>query len=267
MLAMIDTPDFLRGMHERSRRLAGRLFERVRSQAEPLRIKAGEDLLAHSAPGFAYVTGGVFKLQHAGRAVRLYTDGDLIVVDPQSGSEDCSAEATFASGVLFVSRPALVTALQGAPDLLHPFVELMGLESQILHVLCALHGSPEHPPEVAFRRFEEGEEILRQGQDLGEIYELVEGTATASIDGSDVGVIRAGEFIGEISFLTDLPCSASVTAAEPCFVQAIPRAQFVRLVQSRPQTGIRLAQGLARRITQLDAELVRKLEARGKGVL
>jgi hypothetical protein len=262
MLAMIDTPDFLRSMHERSRRLAGRLIERLRSHAEPLRIKVGEDLLAREVPGFAYVTAGVFKLQHAERTVRLYTDGDLLVVDPHSGLEGCAAEATFASDVLFVPRPTLVAALQGAPDLLHPLVELMGLESQILHVLCALYAAPEHPPEVTFRRFEEGETIVEQGQECHEIYELVEGAARVELDGHDVGVVRGGEFIGEISFLSDSPCSASVIAAEPCFVQAIPRPQFVRLVQTRPQTGIRLAQGLAQRVLAHDGTLAPDPKAR-----
>ena len=256
MLAMIDTPDFLRGMHERSRRLAGRLFERLRSQAETLRIKVGDDLLAREVPGFAYVTAGVFKLLYDGRTVRLYTDGDLLVVDPHSGLEGCSAEASFASDVLFVPRPTLVAALQGAPDLLHPLVELVGLESQILHVLCALYASPDQQPDVAYHRFEEGDEILAQGQECQEIYELVEGGARVEVDGRDVGVVRAGDFIGEISFLSDAPCVASVIATEPCFVQAIPRPQFARLVQARPQTGIRLAQGLARRVIELDGALV-----------
>jgi CRP-like cAMP-binding protein len=257
MLAMIDTPDFLRDMHERSRRLAGRLFERLRAHAEPLRIKVGEDLLAREMPGFAYVTEGVFKLEHAGRTVRLYTDGDLLVVDPHSGIEGCSAAATFTSQVLFVPRPALVAALQGAPDLLHPLVELVGLESQILHVLCALYAASDHQPEVAFRRFDEGDEIVAQGQECHEIFELIEGSARVELDGRDVGVVRAGDFIGEIGFLSDSPCSASVYAIEPCFVQAIPRPQFVRLVQSRPQTGIRLAQGLAKRVLELDGALLR----------
>ena len=74
------------------------------------------------------------------------------MVDPHSGLEDCKAEATHASDVLFVARPALVAALQGAPDLLHPLVELVGLESQILHVLCALYAAPGNHPEVALRR-------------------------------------------------------------------------------------------------------------------
>jgi hypothetical protein len=267
MLAMIDTPDFLRGMHQRSRRLAARLVERMRAHAEPLRIKAGDDLLAGTLPGFAFVTSGVFKLQHAGRTVRLYTDGDLLVVDPQSGSEECSAEASFASEVLFVSRPAFVAALQGAPDLLHPFVELMALDSQILHVLCALYATPEDQPHVTFHRFEAGEEILAQGQECGEIYELIEGSASVHVDGRDVGVVRAGDFLGEISFLSGLRCAASVVAVQPCFVQSIPRAQFARLVQSRPQTGIRLAQGLAKRIVELDTALVQGVETPGENVL
>lgn len=253
MLAMIDTPDFLRGMHERSRRLTARLFERLRAHAERLRIKEGEDLLVREVPGFAYVTSGVLKLQHDGRTVRLYTDGDLLVVDPHSGLEGCSASATFASDVLFVPRPALVTALQGAPDLLHPLVELVGLESQIMHVLCALHSAPEHPPELGYRRFDEGDAIVTQGQSCTELYELIAGSARIEQDGRDVGVVRAGEFIGEIGFLSGSPCAASVIAVEPCSVQAIPRPQLASLVRTRPGTGLRLAQGLAKSAAELDA--------------
>ena len=59
----------------------------------------------------------------------------------------------------------------------------------------------------------------------------------------------------------------SVVAVEPCLVQVTPRSQLARLVQSRPQVGIRLAQRLARRVAELDTAPGRTLEARRKGML
>ena len=68
--------------------------------------------------------------------------------------------------------------------------------------------------------------------------------------------IRGGEFFGELSFLSDQPCNATVTATTACMVQLISRDDFEQLIQSRPHVMVELAKTLARRVTELDAKLV-----------
>lgn len=256
MLASIDTPEFLERIHQRSRQVARGLVERIRERASPRRMKAGENLLACLEPGCVYVVNGVFRLQYLERTVRMFSDGDLLLIDPHSGVQDCRAEAAFSSEVLHFTRMDLLAGLQGAPQLLHQFMELMSLESQILQVLCGLVSTSPAQPQVQFARFEPGDVIVEQGQQCPEIYEILEGSGMVEVDGRPVGSVRAGEFIGELSFLTGMPCNATVTAAESCFVQSIPKAEFTRLIHARPQAAVRLAQILAERVRQLDRQIV-----------
>jgi CRP-like cAMP-binding protein len=259
MLTLVDIPDSLARLHQRARHLARRLGERLASRGTVVRLKAGEDLLVKVHPGLAYVKSGILKLQYEGRLVRLYSDGDMISVDATGDAERCVVESTFASELLVVLRPDLVAGLQGAPDLLHPFTELVALDSRIIHTLCGLYAASEVQPRVAFRRFEPGEVIVAQGESCDEIYELIEGAAEVDVDGRHVGTIRTGEFVGEMSFLTGQPCNATVTVVSPCFVQAIPKSELARLIQARPRVAVRLAELLAARVAKLDTALASAL--------
>jgi len=255
MLAQIDTPEFLQQMHQRSQRLARGIVARLGARAIRVRVKAGTDLLARDESCYAFVENGVLRFVHRGRTVRFFSDGDLFVSDAHTGLEDAQVEASFACDVLLIPRIELIAALQSSPDLLHPWLELVAIESHLLLVLAALYATGDVQPRVEFRRVEEGEDILREGQECPEIYELIEGSALVQVGGLEVGLIRSGEFIGEISFLTESRCVATVTAAEPCFVQSIPKAEFARLVQARPQAAIGLARVLAKRVIDSNARL------------
>jgi CRP-like cAMP-binding protein len=95
-----------------------------------------------------------------------------------------------------------------------------------------------------------------EGQTCTEVYELSEGQASVSVAGNEVGTVQAGELVGEMSFLTGRPCTATVTATQPCFVQIIPKEEFARLVQARPHLAIRLARVLAERVALLNERVL-----------
>lgn len=50
-----------------------------------------------------------------------------------------------------------------------------------------------------------------------------------------IGTIYPGELVGEMSFLDQLPRSASVKAINECVLQVIPRERFQRIFDSQPQ--------------------------------
>jgi len=257
MLAQIDVPDYLNEMQQRSQRLARGIVARLGNRATRIRVKAGTDLLARDEACYAFVESGVLRFISGGRVVRFFSDGDLLVADAHTGLLGAAVEASFACDVLLIPRTELIGSLQASPDLLYPWLELVAIESHILLVLSALYATAELQPNIRFQRFDEGEVIVREGQECDSIFELLEGSAIVSVGEQQVGVVRSGEFIGEISFLTESACGATVAAVEPCVVQSIPKTEFATVIQSRPQAAIRLAKILASRVLELNASLSR----------
>jgi CRP-like cAMP-binding protein len=72
-----------------------------------------------------------------------------------------------------------------------------------------------------------GERVVRQGEPGQELYVILNGTADVAVrhDGlvTTIATMDAGQFFGEISFLTGAPRSSTVTATTPLGVLSIGR--------------------------------------------
>lgn len=88
------------------------------------------------------------------------------------------------------------------------------------------------------RRFEEGAPIIRQGERESTVFLLAAGTVKVTMvrpDGSEVliSVRGAGEALGEMSALSGLPRTATVSASGgTCLTRVLTSAQFRLLVKS-----------------------------------
>ncbi len=98
------------------------------------------------------------------------------------------------------------------------------------------------------RYFAEGERILRQGLTGSGFYIILEGEASARLDGTEVNRLGRGDFFGEVSVLLGEPPSADVVAlrALRCAVVAAP--QLESFVTSHPRVAYRMLQAEARKL-------------------
>ncbi|MDS3861671.1 Crp/Fnr family transcriptional regulator [Thermosynechococcaceae cyanobacterium BACA0444] len=80
---------------------------------------------------------------------------------------------------------------------------------------------------------------------------------TYNIDGKEVtlNIIGRGELFGEMAPLEEVPRSTDVITLTPTVVANLPALDFVNLVNTEPQAGIRLAKLMARRLRQLNRRL------------
>jgi len=113
---------------------------------------------------------------------------------------------------------------------------------------------------AATRRVGRGAVILRRGDPNGGMLVIMTGRvriSAVSEDGKEVtlGVLGAGEVLGEMSLLDGEPCSADVTAQEDCSLLVIERGQFLTLLRANSDLCLRLMSFLSRRLRRANAAL------------
>ena len=96
-------------------------------------------------------------------------------------------------------------------------------------------------------RFGTGDAILHEGQPDPTLFILLDGEADVSRSESAhrVGVVRAGECVGEMSLLTGEPHSASVTATLAVGAAALSHEDLAGLIRARPDIGLVLFRNVA----------------------
>ena len=112
--------------------------------------------------------------------------------------------------------------------------------------------------------FEPGEAVFRQGQAGHEMHVVLQGEVAIALADSDavVGVVRAGECLGEMSLLTAAAHSATATALSPIETAVLGHQDLAELIRLRPDIGLHLyknlAVGMGEKLKRVDASLVRR---------
>jgi len=114
-------------------------------------------------------------------------------------------------------------------------------------------------------RFTHGETLMRQGEEGESFYILVQGKVKGSITNSDAAKpiefeLQPGALFGEMSLLTGLPRSATMTAVTNCELLEFDRAAFAHLLSLREEIPRVLSDLAAARAAQ-NAESLEKLKA------
>ena len=82
------------------------------------------------------------------------------------------------------------------------------------------------------RELAPGERVLREGENSDRFYVVLTGMLTvAQADRGPRGVLRPGDYFGEVALLMDVPRTASVAALTPAVVASCDRATFDELVR------------------------------------
>jgi CRP-like cAMP-binding protein len=104
-------------------------------------------------------------------------------------------------------------------------------------------------------QFKTGDPIVHKGRRTNGIYLLLKGSASVEIAAQPDRSIGPGQVCGEISFLDELPATATVMAKEPVEAYYLDRATLHTLFELFPHLGSRfyrsLASSLSRRLREL----------------
>jgi CRP/FNR family cyclic AMP-dependent transcriptional regulator len=96
-----------------------------------------------------------------------------------------------------------------------------------------------------------GKVLTRQGDTGREFFVLMDGQVEVVRDGEVLGTSGAGDFIGEISILEDMPRTATVTATTPVRLFVLTAQNFRSFVEQQPDVENKVLRTLARRLAAM----------------
>ncbi len=257
MLATRDIPASLEDQYAQEKAISVALIEGwLKGAASVTKVPARTNLLATPQhEQVVYVVSGYLHLYLADKAVRLYSDGDLFLVD--AALAGFRLESDFACDLGFIAQDEfkrLIVANEQAQSLWWQWLSLRNAISLGL-IAAALVAEPSH--DFEFQQFAPGDVIIAENDETTAIYELVSGRADVRRERQWVGEIEPGELFGEMSFFVDSRRFASVIARDPCVVRVVCREHFDQLMHVNPTLAMAVARTLAKRIAELNDQLVR----------
>ncbi len=107
----------------------------------------------------------------------------------------------------------------------------------------------------------EGKVLTKQGETGREFFVLMDGEVEVERDGKSLGRRGAGDFIGEISLLEDIPRTATVTAVTSVRLFVLTAQSFRSVVEALPEVENKVLRTLARRLADMSDDPAVSLSA------
>jgi len=96
-----------------------------------------------------------------------------------------------------------------------------------------------------------GRTLTKEGASGREFFVILEGRAEVRRNGQMISTLCNGDFFGEIALVTDVPRTATVTAATPIRALVVPTREFRQLLRTSPDIQGKVLQAVAERVAAL----------------
>jgi CRP-like cAMP-binding protein len=243
-------------LQERLRILSDKLFE-DRPDGQLLSFDSISDLYAsHTRETLFIIRSGTLQGHQQKRHCIYYEPGDVV------GLSDCYQLPSFrlsSDGPVELEAYAADTLLQHCLE--NRQRQSIWTSYLISHSALFMQAFGRYliemdaQPMTGFLNFAAGETIIAEGDPAHEVFTILTGKADVTVAGAPVGEVLKDEIFGAMAVFTGETRSATVIAAEPCTVLAVPKDQFISLIKSHPDTVLTLIENMARSIQSLNAQL------------
>ena len=95
---------------------------------------------------------------------------------------------------------------------------------------------------------DEGRTLIREGERAQEFFVVVEGSLRVTRKGRRVSDLGAGDFVGEIALVADLPRTATVTTSTSVRLLVLTARGFRGLLGESPSIATKVVQSLGERL-------------------
>jgi len=100
-----------------------------------------------------------------------------------------------------------------------------------------------------------GRTIVEQGHVGHECFVILSGTASVTVDGTQIASFGPGDHFGELALLDGGPRTATVTASSDLDLLVLGQREFLGLLEELPALGRKMLATLAGQIRELDDHL------------
>ena len=94
----------------------------------------------------------------------------------------------------------------------------------------------------------EGKTVIQEGRPGSEFFLLIEGAVSVSRDGEWLRELTAGEWVGEIALISNVPRTATVVTTSPVQALVLTRGGFSQLVADNPSIAAKVLALLGERV-------------------
>ena len=108
-----------------------------------------------------------------------------------------------------------------------------------------------------WKSYKSGEKIIRQGTPVTDLILIYNGTVDVAVDGNMVAQLKDGQFVGEMSFLTEKPATATCIVKHDCECLVWKQHEFKDLLKRNPSLYFTIQSVLS---SQLSDSVVRSSE-------
>ena len=96
--------------------------------------------------------------------------------------------------------------------------------------------------------FGENRTVIREGSRGREFFVVVEGVLRVTRNGRKVSDLGAGDFVGELALVADVPRTATVTASTPVHLLVLTPRGFRELLNNSPAIAAKVLESLGERL-------------------
>lgn len=157
-----------------------------------------------------------------------------------------------------INRDELLRHIYSDERRQHCWSRFLICSNAILMNQLAEHSKALGRTTAGFQNIPQGDTIIHQGDQADLVYTIIEGEAEAFVDDVKVGEIVAEEVFGAMAVFTDEPRSATVKAKTACTIMAVPKTEFIKLIEAQPQAAVNLIETLAQNVRSLNQQLIDK---------
>lgn len=100
-------------------------------------------------------------------------------------------------------------------------------------------------PYLSIRYLRQGDVLMAEGDGTRELFILVDGQLDVTIGGHVFTTLGPGSVVGEGTFFSGLPRSATVTPSAPCVAWSLSWEKFDQITHKHPLLAVDLIKGLA----------------------
>lgn len=235
------------------------LFEDYDLPASPIVLESVENLYEmFDRDRFFVVNEGMIHVTNNDQILCSFDEGDIVGITTTFGMPFPTLTSDEYVELLPVSRDDFLKHIYSDPKRTHLWSHFLICQNAFLSLQLSEQTQAQLEPIAGFQNFKAGEVMIQQGDAADLVYTIVEGQAEVFVDDVKVGQISKDEVFGAMAVFTGEPRSATVIALTPCSVIAVPKHNFVSLIEAQPKAAVNLIESLAQKIMTMNQQLVDK---------